>query len=121
MKTHNNDQNSTLNVDDVKCNRRRLMSLMLLGSGVLISSNRQWSKPLVDMVILPAHAQTSAMMCVTDTTVGGPLAGHPSGALSCQAACEAEATSQNAELCSVDEFVDGAGATQCDCDLDLQN
>ena len=78
----------------------------------------KWSKPIIDSVILPAHAQTS-VLCVTDVTVGGPLIGHPSGAATCQAACEAEAAAQSAQLCSVTETVDSLGATQCGCDLDL--
>ena len=71
----------------------------------------------MNAVVLPAHAQTS--MCITDTMVGGPLAGNPSGATTCQAACEAEAAAQNAQLCNVTETVDAMGATQCGCDLDL--
>lgn len=80
---------------------------------------KQWSKPVIDSVLLPAHAQTSAAMCVTDSSIGGPLLGNPSGAATCQAACEAEATAQSAQLCAVTETVDGSGATQCGCDLDL--
>jgi len=98
-------------------NRRRVLSLM--GAGALLGTTapKQWVAPIINAVVLPAHAQTS--MCVTDITVGGPLAGHPSGAATCQAACEAEAVAQNAQLCAVNEFVDGGGATQCDCELDL--
>ena len=97
--------------------RRKVLSLM--GAGVLVTTAlpKQWVAPVVNAVILPAHAQTS--ICTTDITVGGPLAGHPSGAATCQAACEAEAVAQNAQLCAVDEFVDVSGATQCDCELDL--
>lgn len=75
-----------------------------------------WSKPVVNAVILPAHAQTS--LCTTDVTVGGPLAGNPSGATTCQAACEAEATANNAQLCAVRETPTATG-TDCSCDLDL--
>ena len=87
------------------------------GIAVIASLPSEWSKPVIDSVLLPAHAQTSA--CSTETTVGGPLIGHPSGALNCQEACESEAASQSAELCAVSESVDGSGATQCACDLDL--
>ncbi len=82
-----------------------------------ISVASVWSSPIVTAVVLPAHAQTS-MMCVTDTNVGGPLAGNSSGATSCQAACEFEATSQNAQLCDVRETTTASG-TDCSCDLDL--
>jgi len=76
-----------------------------------------WGKPMVDAVILPAHAQTSAAMCVTDMTVGGPLAGAPGNPATCQAACEAEATRLNAQLCEVRETTTASG-TDCACDID---
>lgn len=97
--------------------RRKVLSMM--GAGVLITSAmpKKWVAPVVNSVMLPAHAQTS--MCVTDVTAGGPLAGHPSGAANCQLACEAEAEAQNAQLCAVEEFVDSSNDTQCDCELDL--
>jgi len=75
-----------------------------------------WSQPVIKAVVLPAHAQTS--MCVTDMTVGGPLVGNASGATTCQAACEAEAASMNAQLCEVRETPTVTG-TDCACDLDL--
>lgn len=71
---------------------------------------------MINTVILPVHAQTT---CITDVTVGGPLVGHSSGASTCQAACEDEATQQNAQLCSVEETLDLSNAVQCDCGLDL--
>ena len=96
--------------------RRKVLSFMSAGVLVTTVMPKQWVAPVVNAVILPAHAQTS--ICTTDITVGGPLAGHPSGAANCQDACEAEAVAQSAQLCSVDEFI-GSGATQCDCELDL--
>lgn len=101
----------------IPSDRRRMLALM--GAGVIVSHTlpKQWFVPAVNAVVLPAHAQTS--MCTTDITVGGPLVGHPSGATSCQQACEAEAVEQDAQLCAVDEFIDGNSQTQCDCDLDL--
>jgi len=104
---------------EAKLSRRKAMTVMAAVGGTTVFLPHQWSKPILDAVVLPAHAQTSMAMCVTDTTVGGPLIGHPSGAATCQAACEAEAVSQNAELCAVDESVDASGATQCECELDL--
>jgi len=77
-----------------------------------------WSQPVIKAVVLPAHAQTSVAMCMTDMTVGGPLAGNASGAATCQAACEAEAASFNAQLCEVRETPTVTG-TDCACDLDL--
>lgn len=75
-----------------------------------------WIKPVINSVVLPVHAQTS--MCMTDTTVGGPLAGNASGSTTCQAACEFEAQSVSAQLCEVRE-TDTATSTDCACDLDL--
>jgi hypothetical protein len=98
--------------------RRKLITAIGIGSIASLVAPSKWSKPIVDAVILPAHTQTS-MMCVTDTTVGGPLIGNASGATSCQAACEAEATAQSARLCAVTETLDSGGATICGCDLDL--
>lgn len=101
----------------VQRERRKLLGLGLIGGG-MFALPVQWTKPIVDTMVLPAHAQTS-MACVTDTTVGGPLLGNPSGATTCQAACEAEATAQSAQLCNVTETTDATGAIQCSCELDL--
>lgn len=77
-----------------------------------------WVKPVINAVVLPAHAQTS--MCMTDMTVGGPLIGNASGADNCQAACEFEAESQGAQLCAVEEVTTSNGV-DCSCDIDLPN
>ena len=106
---------------DTQLVRRRVLSRILFSSSVAVVLPAQWVKPVVETVLLPAHAQTSLAMCMADTTVGGPLLGNPSGATSCQAACEVEASSQNAQLCNVTESLDASGAVQCDCELDLPN
>ncbi|RBP48544.1 hypothetical protein [Arenicella xantha] len=93
---------------------RRRRHLVGISAAAVLSP--LWSKPLINAVVLPAHAQTS--MCVTDITVGGPLAGNASGATSCQAACDAEASSRGALLCDVRETDTGNGI-DCACDLDL--
>ena len=100
-----------------RTDRRKILAAIGVGSAASLMLPTQWSKPIIRSVMLPAHAQTS--ICVTDITVGGPLVGHSSGATTCQAACEAEAAAQSAQLCSVTETVDAGGATQCGCDLDL--
>lgn len=87
----------------------------LLGFGVAAVLSPVWVKPVVTAVILPAHAQTS--MCVTDTTIGGPLSGAPGNPASCQVACETEATNRGAQLCEVRETITASG-TDCACDLD---
>ncbi len=96
--------------DEVKVRRA------VLGKALVVGMSPIWAKPMVNSIVLPAHAQTS--MCVTDMTVGGPLFGNASGATSCQAACEAEATSRNAQLCAVIETPTATG-TDCTCELDL--
>ncbi len=97
-----------------RTDRRKLLQVIGISSVAAVAVPSKWSKPVIDAVVLPAHAQTS---CTTDTVVGGPLLG--SGSATCQAACEAEAAAQGAQLCSVDETLDGTGATQCGCSLDL--
>jgi len=96
-------------------NKRKLLGLTSL---TLLAP--LWSKPLINAVILPAHAQTSAAMCVADTTVGGPLVGNASGATTCQAACEfeADAIGPNAEVCEVNEITNSSGGVDCACDID---
>ncbi|MBT8116096.1 MAG: hypothetical protein KJP04_11975 [Arenicella sp.] len=103
--------NTTSNKD-----RRKLLSLIGITGIAAGSVPTAWVTPVINSVVLPAHAQTS--VCVTDTQVGGPLIGHPSGATTCQAACEDEATTQNALLCDVSETTDASSATICGCDLD---
>ena len=92
-------------------NRRKLLTVTAVAT-----ASPLWVKPVINAVVLPAHAQTS--MCMTDTTVGGPLAGNASGAANCQAACEFEAQTVNAELCEVRETETATGI-DCACDLDL--
>ncbi len=91
--------------------RRNLLGAAILGTGCHI-----WSRPVVDTVILPAHAQTS--VCVTDETVGGPIEGNPAQADSCPAACEFVAQQENAQLCLA-ETTELASGTECSCELDL--
>ena len=96
--------------------RRKLLTFVGVSGIVAGTAPTKWSKPVISSVLLPAHAQTS---CTTDAVVGGPLLGHSSGAANCQLACEAEAADLNAQLCSVEETIDMAGATQCSCSVDL--
>jgi len=69
-----NDQQDTIkaiesesNVNEVRSNRSRRNTLkkLLAGSGVIIASQstpEKWTKPIVDSVMLPAHAQTSQIL-----------------------------------------------------------
>lgn len=93
-------------------NRRK--ALATIG---LITTSKIWSQPLINIVVLPAHAQTS-QVCEVDSVVGGPLIGHPSGASNCQDACEFEAELQDAQLCLV-ETTETSSGTDCSCELDL--
>ena len=100
----------------MKHQKNNIVRRKVLGLAAVATLSPLWVKPVVKSVVLPAHAQTS--MCMTDTTVGGPLAGNASGATSCQAACEFEAQDANAQLCEVRETQTASG-TDCACDLDL--
>lgn len=100
-------------------NRRNALGLATLTGAAVLAVPSHWLKPVINVIDLPAHAQTSVAMCVTDLTLGGPLIGNPSGASSCQAACEDIAVDQNAQLCEVREQTDSSNAVQCECDLDL--
>ncbi len=99
---------------DIKTGRRKLLTCLGLGGALSIALPSKWSTPIINTVVLPTHAQTT---CTPDAVAGGPLLG--TGASSCQIACEEEAVDQGAQLCSVSETVDTAGATQCSCDLEL--
>lgn len=97
--------------------RRQLLSLLGGGTVIALTVPTSWVKPVISSVVLPAHAQTS--LCTVDTIVGGPLVGHPSGASTCQAACEFEADAESAQLCNVTESLDSSSAVICSCELDL--
>ena len=97
--------------------RRKCLTTILAGGVVVGALPHRWSKPMIDTVLLPAHAQTTE--CIGEVTVGGPLLGNPSGAPNCQIACEDEAAAQGAELCLVEQYSDASGATQCDCSLNF--
>lgn len=97
--------------------RRQLLTLIGGGSAIALMVPASWVKPVISSVVLPAHAQTS--LCTVDTIVGGPLVGHPSGASTCQAACEFEADAESAQLCNVTESLDSSNAVICSCELDL--
>lgn len=98
--------------------RRKLLSLIGITGVAAGSIPASWVAPVIDSVILPAHAQTS--MCVADPAAfaGGPLVGNASGATTCQASCEAEATAAGAQLCAVTESLDASNNTICGCELD---
>ena len=49
--------------------RRKLLKSIAAGSGAIVAGKslpESWSRPVVDSVMLPAHAQTSALSCSPD-------------------------------------------------------
>lgn len=67
-----NDSNQ--NITRSKQLRRKVLKTMAAGSGAVIAGKsmpEQWSKPMVDSVLLPVHAQTSALTCSITGTVSG--------------------------------------------------
>ena len=49
--------------------RRKLLRSIAAGSGAVVAGKslpESWSRPIVDSVMLPAHAQTSALSCSPD-------------------------------------------------------
>lgn len=99
----------------LKTDRRKLLGYLGVGGIAACALPAQWTKPIVNSVMLPAHAQTS---CVTDVTFVGNLVGHPSGAANCADACADEAATQGAALCS-STSTGAPGSESCSCDLDL--
>lgn len=56
--------------------RRKLLKSIAAGSGAVIAGKslpENWSKPVVDSVLLPIHAQTTATTCTITMIVTGPL------------------------------------------------
>jgi hypothetical protein len=50
--------------------RRKLLKTIAAGSGAIVAGKNlpdSWTRPLVDSVVLPAHAQTSPVSCTTNT------------------------------------------------------
>ena len=61
--------------------RRKLLKSIAAGSGAIVAGKSlpdSWSKPIVDSVMLPAHAQTSLVCCegvFCDINISGPIGG----------------------------------------------
>ncbi len=117
MLTMNTSTEHTIHQVSKDTQRRKLLTMIGGGSAIALAIPAGWVKPVLSSVVLPAHAQTS--LCTVDTVVGGPLIGHPSGASTCQAACEFEADAESAQLCNVTESLDSSNAVICSCELDL--
>ena len=60
-------------------NRRKLIAVSsIIGSSALIGQTK-WSKPIIESVLLPAHAQTS---CADNQSLSGPIGGSARALLS---------------------------------------
>ena len=55
----NQDQSESHGTEKVRVSRRRLLSAIALGGGAAAVLPERWVKPVVDAVLLPAHAQAT--------------------------------------------------------------
>ena len=72
-KKTSNKPTITCNEDQIK-NRRKALKSMLAASGVVAGSqalSSEWARPLVESVVLPAHAQTSEFTGTFDSEMVG--------------------------------------------------
>jgi hypothetical protein len=66
-----NDCLSSSNVTPHRDERRRLLAKLMVGGAAATALPVQWSKPVVDTVLLPVHAQTSPATRVRTISGGG--------------------------------------------------
>lgn len=57
----NQDQSESHGTEKVRVSRRRLLSAIALGGGAAAVLPERWVKPVVDAVLLPAHAQATVV------------------------------------------------------------
>ena len=70
-----------------KQSRRKMLKSMAVGGGAVVAGKNlpdQWAKPMVDSVLLPAHAQTTTVVCsisgsASATQATGPFDGADNG------------------------------------------
>ncbi|MCP3955124.1 MAG: hypothetical protein GY697_23325 [Desulfobacterales bacterium] len=92
--------------------RRKLFKIAGLGSLVL------WHSPVIKSIVLPAHAQTSPVICESNHINGGPLTGNPYGAENCADACQGAAEEVGGQLCATEEITEGADVI-CHCAIEI--
>jgi hypothetical protein len=82
----NAKDDSTISTDDAtrieQQKRRRLLSAIVAGGAASTLLPQKWSKPVVDSVMLPAHAQMSPGALVACTVTGYLISGTTSGSQS---------------------------------------
>ncbi len=66
---------SITNPNGCQTNRRTLLKGSLIGTSAIAASTSEWVKPLVNAVVLPAHAQTSTPLASTYFGVGSLTGG----------------------------------------------
>ena len=111
----NKPESKQLQKDRPNLSRRRLAGMASLGVLPLA-----WNQPVVNIVLLPAHATTTTEItaCEPNYVAGGSLVGNPYGASNCTEACEALAGDVGGELCAVEETTTSRGV-QCSCQISL--
>jgi uncharacterized surface protein with fasciclin (FAS1) repeats len=57
-------------VNEVKGNRRGFLKTGGVATGAVVLSQTEWAKPVINSVVLPAHAQTSDPATVVDIALG---------------------------------------------------
>lgn len=92
--------------------RRKIIKITGFGSVAV------WQFPVMKSIVLPAHAQTSSILCESNFTSGGPLIGNPYGAESCTDACQSAAEEVNGQLCAAEEMTEGTDSI-CHCDIEI--
>ncbi|MDB4049219.1 hypothetical protein N9485_03310 [Luminiphilus sp.] len=72
------DDTTDSKLSDKESARRKLIKRAALGTG-LAASAPVWVRPVVNTVVLPAHAQASGLLSPTTTTTSGPTTTTTSG------------------------------------------
>jgi len=71
-----NPVESNENLSEKELARRKLLKRAVLGSGI-VASSPLWIGPVVNTVILPAHAQASSSSSTSTYTLGPPVSSLP--------------------------------------------
>lgn len=69
------DEQTRNTLQNAGVSRRKALKKLILGGGVLASMPDRWSKPVVESVLLPAHAQASPILPLPTTATPQPTPG----------------------------------------------